>query len=83
LTTIVGHEISLSQVFKKSPAVAVVYRSDDHALRHFSARAEHRMEMAKHVPQRYPSNADSVGIEIVGAVVAAEARTRLRRYPEQ
>jgi N-acetyl-anhydromuramyl-L-alanine amidase AmpD len=26
------------------------------------------MEMAKQVPQRYPSNEDSVGIEIAGAV---------------
>jgi N-acetyl-anhydromuramyl-L-alanine amidase AmpD len=42
------------------------------ALRHFSPTAEHRREMAKHVPQRYPSNEDSVGIEIVGAVVAGQ-----------
>jgi N-acetyl-anhydromuramyl-L-alanine amidase AmpD len=45
-----------------------------HALRHFSPRAEHRMETAKHVPQRYPSNEDSVGIEIVGAVVAGRGQ---------
>lgn len=44
------------------------------ALRHFSPRAEHRMEMAKHVPQRYPSNEDSVGIEIVSAVVAGRGQ---------
>jgi N-acetyl-anhydromuramyl-L-alanine amidase AmpD len=44
------------------------------ALRHFSPKAEHRMEMAKHVPQRYPSNEDSVGIEIVGAVVAGRGQ---------
>lgn len=44
------------------------------ALRHFSPRAEHRIEMAKHVPQRYPSNEDSVGIEIVGAVVAGRGQ---------
>jgi N-acetyl-anhydromuramyl-L-alanine amidase AmpD len=37
------------------------------ALRHFSPKTEHRMEMAKHVPQRYPSNEDSIGIEIAGA----------------
>jgi N-acetyl-anhydromuramyl-L-alanine amidase AmpD len=36
-------------------------------LSHFSPTAEHHMEMAKQVPQRYPSNEDSVGIEIVGA----------------
>jgi N-acetyl-anhydromuramyl-L-alanine amidase AmpD len=41
------------------------------ALRHFSPKVEHRMEMAKQVPQRYPSNEDSVGIELVGAVVAS------------
>jgi hypothetical protein len=40
------------------------------ALKRFSPKTEHRMEMAKQVPQRYPSNEDSVGIEIVGAVVA-------------
>jgi hypothetical protein len=33
------------------------------------------METAKDVPQRYPSNEDSVGIEIVGAVVAARGRS--------
>lgn len=44
------------------------------ALRHFRPRAEHRMETAKHVPQRYPSNEDSVGIEIVGAVVAGRGQ---------
>jgi N-acetyl-anhydromuramyl-L-alanine amidase AmpD len=45
------------------------------ALRHFSPRAEHRMEMAKHAPERYPSNEDSVGIEIVGAVVAGRSQS--------
>jgi N-acetyl-anhydromuramyl-L-alanine amidase AmpD len=30
------------------------------------------MEIAKEVPQRYPSNEDSVGIEIVGAVVVGK-----------
>nr|WP_235584436.1 peptidoglycan recognition family protein [Massilia sp. MS-15] len=37
-------------------------------LKNFNPKNEHRMEMAKEVPQRYPSNEDSVGIEIVGAV---------------
>lgn len=32
------------------------------------------MEIAKAVPQRYPSNEDSVGIEIVGAVVAGKGQ---------
>ena len=43
-------------------------------LKRFSPRTEHRMEMAKRVPQRYPSNEDSVGIEIVGAVVAGKGQ---------
>lgn len=32
------------------------------------------MEMAKHVPQRYPSNEDSVGIDIIGAVVTGKGQ---------
>lgn len=40
------------------------------ALKTFSPTAEHRREMAKQVPQRYPSNEDSVGIEIVGALAS-------------
>lgn len=44
------------------------------ALKHFNPTTEHRMEMAKHVPQRYPSNEDSVGIEVVGAVVAGKGQ---------
>lgn len=42
-------------------------------LSHFNPTAEHHMEMSKQVPQRYPSNEDSVGIEIVGAVTAHDA----------
>ncbi|MGZ8315811.1 MAG: peptidoglycan recognition protein family protein [Telluria sp.] len=34
----------------------------------FNPKAEHRKEMAKSVPGRYPANEDSIGIEIVGAV---------------
>jgi hypothetical protein len=44
------------------------------ALKSFSPRTEHRMEMAKQVPQRYPSDEDSIGIEIVGAVVAGKGQ---------
>lgn len=44
------------------------------ALKRFSPKTEHRMEMAKQVPQRYPSNEDSLGIEIVGAVVAGKGQ---------
>lgn len=40
------------------------------ALKTFSPTAEHRRESAKQVPQRYPSNEDSVGIEIVGALTS-------------
>jgi len=45
-----------------------------YALRRFNPKAEHRMEMAKNVPQRYPANEDSVGIEIVGAAVAGKGQ---------
>lgn len=38
------------------------------ALSHFNPTAEHHREMQKQVPDRYPSNEDSVGIELVGAV---------------
>ena len=44
------------------------------ALKRFSPKTEHQMEMAKHMPQRYPSNEDSVGIEIVGAVAAGKGQ---------
>lgn len=43
-------------------------------LKNFSPKNEHRMEIAKEVPQRYPSNEDSVGIEIVGAVVVGKGQ---------
>ena len=44
------------------------------SLKRFSPKAENRMEMAKQVPQRYPSNEDSLGIEIVGAVVVGKGQ---------
>lgn len=43
-------------------------------LKRFSPKTVHRMEIAKVVPLRYPSNEDSVGIEIVGAVVAGKGQ---------
>jgi N-acetyl-anhydromuramyl-L-alanine amidase AmpD len=43
-------------------------------LKRFSPKNEHQMEMAKEVPQRYPSNEDSVGIEIVGAVIVGKGQ---------
>jgi N-acetyl-anhydromuramyl-L-alanine amidase AmpD len=36
------------------------------ALKKFSPRGENEREMKKSVPERYPSNQDSIGIEIVG-----------------
>ena len=39
------------------------------SLARFDPKAEHRAEMAKSAPDRYPANEDSIGIEIVGAVV--------------
>ena len=36
------------------------------ALAHFSPHGENQREMAKPFPSRYPSNRDSVGIELVG-----------------
>lgn len=42
------------------------------ALRTFDPQAEHRREMTKLFPLRFPSNQDSVGIELVGALVAED-----------
>jgi hypothetical protein len=38
------------------------------------ALAENRMEMKKAVPDRYPSNQDSIGIEIVGRAVGPKGK---------
>ena len=40
------------------------------ALKKFNPTAENSQEKAKQVPNRYPSNDDSVGIELVGKVLA-------------
>jgi N-acetyl-anhydromuramyl-L-alanine amidase AmpD len=40
------------------------------ALKKFNPTAENVQEKAKQVPDRYPSNDDSVGIELVGKVLA-------------
>ena len=40
------------------------------ALKKFNPAAENKQEKAKQVPDRYPSNDDSVGIELVGKVLA-------------
>jgi N-acetyl-anhydromuramyl-L-alanine amidase AmpD len=42
------------------------------SLRAFDPLAQHRHEMAKVHPLRYPSNQDSIGIELVGALLAGE-----------
>jgi N-acetyl-anhydromuramyl-L-alanine amidase AmpD len=44
------------------------------ALKRFDPRGEHRREMAKPVPERYPSNQDSIGIEIVGGLAPGDSR---------
>lgn len=38
----------------------------------FAPKAENRMELRKEVPARYPTNKDSIGIELVSAVVTAK-----------
>ena len=40
------------------------------ALKKFNPAAEHKQESAKPAPSRYPSNDDSIGIELVGKVLA-------------
>jgi N-acetylmuramoyl-L-alanine amidase len=40
------------------------------ALKKFNPTAENSQEKAKQVPDRYPSNDDSIGIELVGKVLA-------------
>jgi N-acetyl-anhydromuramyl-L-alanine amidase AmpD len=40
------------------------------ALKKFNPAAEHKQENTKQAPARYPSNDDSVGIELVGKVLA-------------
>lgn len=41
-------------------------RTETHALLNMSPSARNRHEMTKQVPDRYPSNEDSIGIELVG-----------------
>ncbi len=40
-------------------------------LKKFNPSGTHRREMAKNIPNRYPSNQDSIGIEIVGQAFPA------------
>jgi N-acetyl-anhydromuramyl-L-alanine amidase AmpD len=41
-------------------------------LSRFSPKAENRMELRKQVPARYPTNMDSIGIELVGAAITSK-----------
>ncbi|WP_019561268.1 peptidoglycan recognition protein family protein [Caldimonas manganoxidans] len=43
------------------------------ALKKFDPRGEHRREMAKAHPDRYPSNQDAIGIELVGQALPVDA----------
>lgn len=43
-------------------------KTDRAALKRFNPTAEHKRESAKLVPDRYPSNRDSIGIELVGGL---------------
>ncbi len=53
------------------------------ALQSFNPRAEHIREMAKSTPDRYPSNQDSIGIELVGETVANGDFGRVAGAPER
>lgn len=50
------------------------------ALKKFSPSGEHRRESAKSAPERYPSNQDSIGIEIVGLALPRDAKPDDRVY---
>ncbi|WKB51231.1 peptidoglycan recognition protein family protein [Eleftheria terrae] len=47
--------------------------ADMEALKKFNSRREHRREQEKEVPDRYPSNKDAIGIEIVGMSYSVNA----------
>ena len=42
-------------------------------LRSFNPTSEHKREMTKKVPARFPSNQDSIGIELVGAALPRDS----------
>lgn len=46
----------------------------------FSPRGEHKREMAKKMPARYPANHDSLGIEIVGEALPKNVPEEKRVY---
>ena len=43
-------------------------KTDRSALKRFNPTAEHKRESSKSTPDRYPSNRDSIGIELVGGL---------------
>jgi N-acetyl-anhydromuramyl-L-alanine amidase AmpD len=49
-------------------------------LGHFDPSAENSRERAKAVPDRFPSNEDSIGIELVGATIPASAAPATEVY---
>ncbi len=50
------------------------------SLKKFNPGNEHRRELLKNVPQRFPSNEDSIGIEIVGEALPKHAPENQRVY---
>ncbi|WP_080401584.1 N-acetylmuramoyl-L-alanine amidase [Burkholderia ubonensis] len=48
-------------------------------LRRFDPRGENRREMRKAVPDRYPSNTDSIGVELVGEALPLDEPVPERR----
>lgn len=50
------------------------------ALRRFDPKAEHQRERAKAHPDRYPSNQDAIGIEIVGEALPKNVPQEQRVY---
>ena len=48
-------------------------------LRRFDPRGEDRREMRKAVPDRYPSNTDSIGVELVGEALPLNEHNPARR----
>jgi len=50
------------------------------ALKKFNPTSEHRREIAKKVPNRYPANQDSIGIELVGEALPKTVPEEKRVY---
>jgi N-acetyl-anhydromuramyl-L-alanine amidase AmpD len=50
------------------------------AYRHFNAQGMHRREIRKSLPDRFPSNEDSIGIELVGEALPKNVPEVNRMY---